>query len=123
MIILLVTSDKKSLADFSLALVQDNKAELLIAASGDEALNILAARDINLVITDENLKDMTGLEFITKLVTINPMINCAALNSLSHDDFHEASEGLGILMQLPSSPGQEDALNLLRHLNKILNLS
>ena len=123
MIILLVTSDKESLADFSSALVQDNKAELLIAASGGEALNILANRNINLVITDENLKDMTGLEFVRKLVTINPMINCAALNSLSHDDFHEASEGLGILMQLPSSPGQKNASDLLRHLNKILNLS
>ena len=121
--ILLLTSAKESLTDFSSALVQEDNVELVIAASGGEALNILANRNINLVITDENLKDMTGLEFIRKLVMINPMIHCAALNSLSHDDFHEASEGLGILMQLPSSPGQKDAFDLLSHLNKILHLS
>jgi hypothetical protein len=51
------------------------------------------------------------------------MINCAAISSLSHKDFHEASEGLGVLMQLPESPGRDDAAKLLEHLKTILNFT
>jgi hypothetical protein len=63
---------------------------------------------------------MSGLEFIRKVVSKNPMINSAAISSLPPEDFHNASEGLGILMQLPWKPNEADAARLLRHLNKIL---
>ena len=36
------------------------------------------------------------------------MINSAAVSSLSPEKFHEASEGLGILPQLPPRPGAHD---------------
>ncbi len=66
---------------------------------------------------------MTGLEFIKTVITQKPMVNCAAVSSLLPDDFHEASEGFGILMQLPPRPGGEHAEELLGHLKKILNQS
>jgi hypothetical protein len=65
---------------------------------------------------------MTGIEFMKKLLSINPMINCAAVSLLSPEEFHEASEGLGVLMQLPVSPGKQDAQNLLQRLNDLKNL-
>ncbi|OGP62327.1 MAG: hypothetical protein A2V65_05270 [Deltaproteobacteria bacterium RBG_13_49_15] len=45
------------------------------------------------------------------------------LDSLSPHDFHEASEGLGILMQLPPAPEKLDAEKLLKHLKTILILT
>ena len=66
---------------------------------------------------------MTGLEFIEKVISKRPMVNCAAVSSLLPADFHEASEGLGILMQLPVRPDQEQAEKLLRQLKNILNLA
>jgi hypothetical protein len=54
-----------------------------------------------------------------KLLSINPMINCAAVSPLPHEAFHEASEGLGVLAQLPVAPGKPDAEKLLRHLKDI----
>ena len=117
--ILLLTSDKKSLNVFSDAIAEDTSTKLLWAMSGDEALSIIKNTEIQLVIADEKLKDMTGLEFVKKLVTVNPFVNCMLLSPLSHDDFHEASEGLGILMQLPLQPGKKDASALLQYLNKI----
>ena len=117
--ILLLTSDKKSLNVFSDAIAEDTSTKLLWAMSGDEALSIIKNTEIQLVIADEKLKDMTGLEFVKKLVTVNPFVNCMLLSPLSHDDFHEASEGLGILMQLPLQPGEKDASALLQYLNKI----
>ena len=119
--ILLLTSDKDSLNVFSTAIAEDANADLLWAISGNEALNVIKNTKIQLVVADEKLEDMTGLEFIKKLVMINPFVNCMLLSPLSHDDFHEVSEGLGILMQLPLQPGEKDASALLQYLNKICN--
>jgi hypothetical protein len=66
---------------------------------------------------------MTGLELIKSVITRQPMLNCAAVSSLSPGDFHEASEGLGILMPLPVEPGKNEAHQLLEHLNKIQSFS
>ena len=65
--------------------------------SGQKALAAISNQQFDLLIADENLKDMTGLQLIESVVTQNPMLNCAAISSLSTDDFHEASEGLGII--------------------------
>ena len=78
---------------------------------------------VDLVVTDEELGDMTGLELAYKLLSINPMINCAAVSPLSHDDFHEVSEGLGLLAQLPLQPGAKQAEELLLRLKDLKNLS
>ena len=74
------------------------------------------------MIADEQLKDMTGLDFANKMVAVNPMINCALVSSLNEDDFHEASEGIGVLAKLPPRPGSEDAQNLSEQLRKIQSL-
>ncbi len=50
-------------------------------------------------------------------------MNCAAVSSLSADDFHEASEGLGVMMQLPLEPDLKDAEKLVEYLKTILNLT
>jgi len=91
--------------------------------SGDKALFILDAKKFDLVVIDEKLSDMTGLDFAKKLIAVNPLINCALVSSLSPEDFHNASEGLGIVMQLPPLPNKEDTEKLLEHLSRILNMS
>jgi len=120
--ILLVSPDQKSLSGM-LETFDQADIELEWAGAGSTALSMVADQIFNLVVPDENLGDMTGLEFAEKLITLNPMINCALVSSLSPEDFHEASEGLGLLMQLPVKPEREGAENLLNYLKKILNLT
>ena len=114
--LLLVTLDKESFRDFTLALAQNDDVELSRSESGQEDLAILSENLFDLVIVDENVGDMTGIEFMKKLLSINPMINCAAVSPLPDDAFHEVSEGLGVLVQLPVKPGKPDAENLLKRL-------
>jgi len=90
------------------------------AASGLEALESLQKTPADLVVVDEDLGDMPGLTFVERLVAVNPMINCALVSSLSKKEYHEASEGLGVLMQLPTEPDRGDAQRLMAHLNQIL---
>jgi hypothetical protein len=45
------------------------------------------------------------------------------VSSLSQKDFHEASEGLGLLMQLPVRPKKAHAEDLVKHLRSIQDLT
>jgi len=120
--LLLVTPDKGPFNEFALALAHNDDVELSWAESGQRALDMLSNTPFDLVVVDEKLGDMTGMEFIETLVSVNPMINCAAVSPLPSDEFHEISEGLGILAQLPVQPGASDAENLLKLLNHLKNL-
>jgi len=66
---------------------------------------------------------MNGLELATRLLSINPMINCAAVSTLSPDKFHEASEGMGLMAQLPSKPGGEEAERLFNRIKDLKDIT
>ncbi len=91
--------------------------------SGEQAVSEALAGEFDLVVVDEDLGDMTGLVLVERLVAANPMLNCAAVTSLSKADFHEASEGMGVLGSLPISPSKADVDALMDHLSKVLSLS
>ena len=118
---MLVGRDQTSLNALNAGLAKSD-VHRVRAESGGNGLSMIAEDNFDLVVADENLGDMTGLEFIRALVSKRPMINCAAVSSLAAEDFHEVSEGLGILMQLPVRPGEEQAEMLLGQLKNILNL-
>ena len=114
--LLLVSPDKYSLSGLALALVEHGDVDLSWEKSGEAALGIVADTAIDLVVVDEKLGDMTGLEFAGRLLSVNPMVNCASVSRLSPDKFHEISEGLGLMAQLPIQPGKEHAEELLQRL-------
>ena len=120
--LLLVTPNKDSLSLLAATLAAQGGVDLSWAQSGGKALDMISDTAFDLVVTDERIGDMTGLELAAKLILINPMINCAAVSSLSPEDFHEASEGLGLMDQLPLRPGKEKADNLLQRLIDIKKL-
>jgi two-component SAPR family response regulator len=116
--LLILTTDKPRFADMS-AELQRQDAIVSWASSGDRALEWLRDHPVDLVVVDEKLGDMTGLAFIAQLLPVNPMINCALVSSLAAQAYHEAGEGLGILMQLPPRPDRNDGLRLMDHLARI----
>jgi len=121
--ILLVSREKDFLSGLASALKKQDDVVFSWSESGGKALDQISNSPVDLVVTDEKLGDMTGLELVLKLLSINPMVNCAAISPLSHEDFHEASEGLGLLAQLPPQPGEKEAEELLQQLRKIKNLT
>ena len=120
--VLLVTPDQADLKTLASAFEQYKNVQMSWAASGNQALNKASEAPVELVVTDEDLGDMTGLQLAEKLLKINPMINCAIVSPLSAEAFHEASEGLGILAHLPVKPDKKQAEKLLNKLKKLKGL-
>ena len=121
--LLLVSPDEASLSGLASALAEYGDVDFSWAESGEQALNVVSNTAIDLVITDERLGDMTGLEFADRLLSVNPRVNCAAVSQITPENFHDASVGLGLMAQLPVRPGKEDAEKLiqcLRHLKGLI---
>lgn len=120
--LLLVSNTHVSFSQFIPVLKENDDVEVILAGSGKAALEIVIGDTIDLVVTDEEIGDMSGLDFAKELITTNPMINCVAVSSLPEKDFHEASEGLGLMTNLPVQPGRKDAKELLKNLRLIKGL-
>ncbi len=121
--VLLVTTDKSQWSDFAGSLEETGKIQLNWADSGQAALDAAKEQNTHLVVTAENAGDMAGLQLAARLIQVNAMINCAVASSMSEDDFHEASEGLGIMKQLPLTPSREDAQAIVKKLMQITGMA
>ncbi|MCP5126100.1 MAG: sigma-54-dependent Fis family transcriptional regulator [Gammaproteobacteria bacterium] len=70
---LLIVDDEKEILR-SLTLTFEDDYEVFTAPSGSEALDILGKQDIAVVIADQRMPEMTGVEFLQKVIEINPYI-------------------------------------------------
>ncbi|MDB5025857.1 MAG: response regulator [Mucilaginibacter sp.] len=69
-IILYVDDEENNL--FSFKATFRIKYQVLTALSGDKALEILAAKPVHLIITDQRMPEMTGVEFLEKVIEKYP---------------------------------------------------
>jgi DNA-binding NarL/FixJ family response regulator len=118
----LATNRPKAWQAFAAALSSNPEVQLTHVVSGAETLAAARPPAPDLVIIDADLPDTTPLELVQKLLMVNAMVNTAVVSPLSEEEFHEASEGLGVLGRLPNEPGESDAANLLHKLRKLLGV-
>ncbi len=118
--IVLATARPQPMEAFAAALSANPEVRLQHVDSGAEALETAQAFAPHLVIIDTGLGDYEPLELVQKLLRVNAMVNTVVVSPLSEEEFHEASEGLGVLGRLAGQPGEGDAAELLLRLKKVL---
>jgi len=114
--IVLVSSNPASLAVLARALQADSRVIFERVTSGEEALALIQHAAPDLMILDEKEGELPDFALVRKIMQQNALINVAMVSRLWEKDFHDAAEGLGILMQLPSQPGLAEAEALLARL-------
>ena len=117
--IMLISQDSASLKGLESGLGKMNGVELVFVTSKNEVLEKVEKNTIDVVVTDAELADEEPLALVTEIMQKRPLINCAMVNSLPPEDFHEYTEGLGVFMQLPLSPGEKEAEKMLEILDSI----
>ncbi len=118
--ILLVTARPKALNPFIEGLASDPDVYLDQAASEADALSIVRTRSPHLVIVDSISPIAEPLNLVREIISANALVNTAMISSLSDEDFHEKSEGLGVLCRLPIEPCSNDSVALLQKLRGVL---
>lgn len=117
--LLLLGRNEAALAELEQALTENGRISLTRMSSTAQVYETLAGAAVDAVIADEEVGGGSGLEFIRELVRNNPFINCALVSSLYPEEFHEATEGYGVFMQLPLRPGRDEAQKICANLDKI----
>jgi two-component system NtrC family response regulator len=69
---ILIVDDEKNYPLILGAVLEEESFEILIANSGQEALKILKASDVELVLTDMKMPAMDGIELLEKIKALDP---------------------------------------------------
>lgn len=117
--ILLASGGKERLAQLAVGLWTLTSCVVDRAASTGEVLARLAEGQVDLVVIDHQLADLSGLDLAKDVARLYPFVNCIMVDDSDPAEFHEKTEGLGILMQLPNPPEMGDAKSILTHLRII----
>ncbi len=78
---------------------------------------------IDLVIMAEDLPDTGARSLVEAVIIRSPFTHCVVSGTMDKNEFHDTYEGYGVLMQLPDSPAEKDALKLATHLDQLAGLS
>jgi DNA-binding response OmpR family regulator len=119
MVRILIVSDTRDAFQELAAALKDDGIDIQWAHDSRTALERVAGDGPELVIVDEIFKGLSGMEWVRRIIQVNAFVQTALVSRLSQDDFHEASEGLGILMQFPDRPDRDDARHLVAALRRL----
>ena len=101
---------------------QEPEIELIPVSTASSVKKTLTEQEIHLIIAAEELEDCSGADCIRKVAMQFPLVHTALCSPLDDKAFHEATEGLGVLLQLPPQPGRVDAERILERMAHIASL-
>jgi len=117
--ILIATEERDRFFALADALKRRINPDIHWAESGSAALTAARRLAPLLAIIDEALPDMSGMDFTRELLKANALIYTALVSGLTPEDFHETAEGLGVLVQLPVSPDEKNAEDIVSGLKSV----
>lgn len=107
--LILISKDPELFADLKTVLGENGSLRVSATDSTEQVRNAVKNNTVDALIVDDQLNDGSGLDFIKELVRFNPFVNCALVSPLQPAEFHEATEGLGVFMQLAGRPSSQEA--------------
>ncbi|MBU1275653.1 MAG: response regulator [Proteobacteria bacterium] len=117
--VLLSAGRPDALSELAAGLEKDGRARLHWARGDQETLVLTKELAPHLVLIDGQGREKEALALVSELLMVNAMVNTAVVSAMDEEEFHETSEGLGILASLPPSPGAGLAEGLLDKLASV----
>jgi CheY-like chemotaxis protein/Sec-independent protein translocase protein TatA len=115
----LIVNSNPAAADTIAKQLKQWKMQPVIAANGHSALEIAAAQNISLVITEMNLPDKNGMELAAEIKKINDKLPVLLLNNINdnrYKNYKESTEDVTILIKpLKQHVLFDNILSSLRH--------
>ncbi len=85
----------------------EDEFEVHTASSGEEGLRIFREHKIDLIITDQRMPEMSGVEFLKKVIDMNPEPNRILLTGFSDFDALSSAVNEGKIYQYINKPWDE----------------
>ena len=112
---ILLVDDDASLLEVICEILSDQDYQVITATSGEEALELLAIRDFDLVITDLNMGVINGIEVVRKTKELHPE-KTVMMMTANHDvTFLTEASRLGVCDYLLKPFRLDDLLTRVSH--------
>src|SRR5262245_24142168 len=98
---ILLVDDDPAIREMLGRLLAEEGYVMLPAANGQEALNMAAATEVNLVLLDLNLPVKNGWDTFERLTTENPLLPIIIITARPNQLFPALASGVGALMEKP----------------------
>ena len=118
---ILASPRSAELADF-LEGLRAGGATVDTVTDGKAALSAVKEDAPELVVIDEGLPSHEPLALVMEVITANALVNTAVFTTMPDKEFHDKSEGFGVLRGLPLSPSLEDGKELAAQVVRVINL-
>jgi DNA-binding NarL/FixJ family response regulator len=122
-IIVLASPHVDHWSEFARILQDALHLEVVGLRTGAEVLNAAREKKVIAMVVDASMEDITGVALVREIIQINAMIHIAMASDQPEADFHEETEGLGILMQVPLTPDAAAADRLAASLRQLGSVS
>ncbi len=120
--IVLLSPRPDKLTEFLSALCRQADTTLHKITTSATMLEFIQDNPTHLVLLDQAIDEENPLDLVINILSHNAMTNTAMITSMDAEQWHEKSEGLGMLPPVPDPPTAEDAQTLLDNLNKLQGL-
>jgi len=111
---ILVVDDNNGVLEFLMLLLSKHGLSAIGASSGDQCLNIVKNRPVNLIILDVMMPAMDGLEVCQELKKITPSIPIILLTARDDMTTRAAAMDLGVSEFVTKPVNNRDLLNRVR---------
>ncbi len=117
---ILIVDDEPGIRELLSMILESAGHSVVVAEDGMEAPKVMAAREINVVITDLLMPERDGLEFITEIRSKHPNVKIVAMSGGGHiarDSYLRIAKNFGAhyLLEKPfSQAGVLSAIDLVQ---------
>jgi len=98
---IMLVDDDSAIRQMLARLLTGEGYDMLLAVSGSEAVRVVRAADIDLVLLDLNMPGMDGWETFEKLATENPLLPIVVITARPNQSFTALAAGIGALLEKP----------------------
>lgn len=119
LVIVIVSHRMEALNEFVEALRENDGVEVHQAGEVGALHTIIREKKPQLAVLDFDFAGRDAIAWAKELMSIDAMMTTACLGDMPAEEFHEKSEGLGMLGQYPPHPGKADAQKIVSALMQL----
>jgi CheY-like chemotaxis protein len=106
--LILITDDDPHFRETLSELFLPRGFKTLLASDGEEALDIVTSQDVHLLLLDNNMPRLTGLETLRRVKQINAVLPCILLSARMDDVLREQAQQAQAFSVLPKPVSRGD---------------
>ena len=107
---LLIVDDDQNILSALKHLLRREDIDLLTASSGEEALELLARREVGVILSDQRMRGMSGTEFLGSVMALHPQTIRIILSGFADQATIMEAVNTGHVYKFISKPWEEDFL-------------